>query len=189
MVRRQGCKQKSGGYGKFQSVLVVPTGKKRATTIPLPTVLAKPSKSHAKYCKVVRRAKAKARRAARTSLVNSSVIKSVPVIIQNNRQSRPRERTRLTVRKGSAPRRHSRFRQEVVKRFPEVQMTRDESSSSEDETTQWLWPFLDNSSTTPRIRLKVDSIETVATVDSGASRVMITYQENNPKAIGRKPGY
>ena len=53
-------------------------------------------------------------------------------------------------------------------------MTRDESSSSEDETTQWLWPFLDNSSTTPRIRLKVDSIETVATVDSGASRVMIT---------------
>ena len=177
MVRRQGCKQKSGGYGKFQSVLVVPTGKKRATTVPLPTVLAKPSKSHAKYCKVIRRAKAKARRTARTSLVNSSVIKSVPVIIQNNRQSRPRERTRLTVQRGSVPRRHSKIRQEVVKRFPEIQMTHNESSSSEvEETTQWLWPFLDNSSTTPQIRINVDSTEAIATVDSGASSVMITFE-------------
>ena len=55
-------------------------------------ILAKPSKSHDKYCKLVRRAKVKARRTARTSLVNSSVINTVPIVIQSNRQSRPRAR-------------------------------------------------------------------------------------------------
>ena len=54
-------------------------------------------------------------------------------------------------------------------------MTHNESSSSEEEeTTQWLWPFLNNSNTTPQIKIKVDSTEAIATVDSGASRVMIT---------------
>ena len=54
-------------------------------------------------------------------------------------------------------------------------MTHNESSSSEEEeTTQWLWPFLNNSNTTPQIKIKIDSTEAIATVDSGASRVMIT---------------
>ena len=42
MIRWQGCEQKSRGSWELQSILVVSTDKKRAATIPLPTVLAKP---------------------------------------------------------------------------------------------------------------------------------------------------
>ena len=43
-----------------------------------------------------------------------------------------------------------------------------------EETNQWLWPFMDNSSTTQQIKINMDSTEVIATVHSGASSVMIT---------------
>ena len=48
------------------------------------------------------------------------------------------------------------------------------SISNKSPTSQWIWPFIDNTMSTPQTKVGIDGQDFQVTVDTGASRFMIT---------------
>ena len=106
----------------------------------------------------------------------------IPIIKIKERISRKLDRNTCRDRQGSHPTRQQRVHREFIKRFPEHTVADESESSKEDNTghrsvqenRQWIHPFTNSNNTTPQIQISIDGKIIPSTVDTGASRVMIT---------------
>ena len=88
MVRWKGYEQKSGRGAGLQILLLISTDKKRGNAVVVPKALTTTSKAHAKYCKTVKRARAKVGRYNRKSSVSKPSINSVSIINARREEKR-----------------------------------------------------------------------------------------------------